>query len=181
MGWLIRISTLGITAVVIALSSVDSWSGDKGEPTAGYHVSVQIEQIDAQHWEATIALENTGPVAALTLPLSYGNGRSPFRVDSATYNGLRTEYFALKTFRVDSTRQSVLIGLISDLGGNYPPLEPGSGAIALLHLSSRKMAQVAPRLDTTFIAPHNILQLVSPDVRAIRPKFTPAHANHDLK
>lgn len=174
-GVIVTVTCVFVCAATACLAQTTRTTDD------GYRVRMLIEQIDSLHWEAVVELENAGPIAALTLPLSYGNGRSPFRVDSATYRGLRTEYFALKTFRIDSTKQSVLIGLISDLGGNYPPLEPGSGAIALLHLSTRKMATQVPRLDTTFIAPHNTLQLVSPDVRAIRPQFVPAHAGHELK
>lgn len=140
---------------------------------SGYRITIFVDRVDSLHWEASIDLTNIGVIAAMTLPFRWGDGRSPFRLDSADYRGLRTEYFALKTFRVDSTRQSVLIGMISDLGGNYPPLEPGSGTIARLHFSSNRPTRELPSLDTAFIAPHNILQLVSPDVRAIRPDFQP--------
>ncbi len=138
---------------------------------AEYRVDVQFERIDSLHVEFVVDLVNPGPIAALTLPLRWGNGRSVYRLDSADYRGLRTEYFALKTFRVDSTRQNVLIGLISDLGGNYPPLEAGAGGIARLHFSSKRPTSTQLSLDTTFIPPHNTLQLVTPDVRAIRPAF----------
>lgn len=140
---------------------------------SGYRITIFVDRVDSLHWEASIDLSNIGLIAAMTLPFRWGDGRSPFRLDSADYRGLRTEYFALKTFRVDSTRQSVLIGMISDLGGNYPPLEPGSGTIARLHFSTTRPTRELPSLDTAFIAPHNILQLVTPDVRAIRPDFQP--------
>jgi len=139
--------------------------------SADYRLSVQVEQVDSIHWEALVALDNSGPVAALTLPLQWGHGRAPFRIDSADYAGLRTEYFSLKTFRVDSIKQTVLIGMISDLGGNHPPLEPGEGAIARLHFTTRRGDGSPLSLDTTFVPPHNTLQLVTPDVRAIRPRF----------
>jgi len=140
---------------------------------SGYRITIFFDRVDSLHWEASIDLSNIGVIAAMTLPFRWGNGRSQFRLDSADYRGLRTEYFALKTFRVDSTKQNVLIGMISDLGGNFPPLEPGSGTIARLHFSSKKPTTEPPLLDTAFIAPHNILQLVTPDVRAIRPDFQP--------
>ena len=143
----------------------------KAPSSEGYRVWVEMERVDSLHWEATVGLENAGPIVAMTLPFKWGSGRSPYNLDSANYAGLRTEYFALKTFRVDSTKQSVLIGLIADLGGNSPPLEPGSGTITRLYFTSRRASSPVPILDTTFVLPHNTLQLVTPDVRAIKPKF----------
>lgn len=142
---------------------------------AGYRVSIEVERLDSRHWEALVDLANAGPIAALTLPLKWGNGHSPFRVDSANYADLRTEYFALKTFRVDSTRQAILIGLIADLGGDSPPLEPGRGTIARLFFSSPSPTTQALTLDTTFVPPFNTLQLVTPDVRAVNPQFERAN------
>lgn len=167
-----------IIAIVSAIVSAISLQQGHAEPKGNYRVTIETEQIDSAHWEADVALENSGPIAALTLPLRWGNGRSGFRIDSADYSGLRTEYFALKTFRVDSVKQTVLIGLISDLGGDHPPLEPGEGTIARLYFSNRGAKSSTLTIDTTFILPHNTLQLVSPDVRAIRPTFEridPAH------
>jgi hypothetical protein len=142
-----------------------------GEKSDAYRVTIHVDRVDSLHLEALVELVNPTAIAALTLPLQWGNGRSAYRLDSADYQGLRTDYFALKTFRIDSTKQTVLIGLISDLGGNYPPLEPGDGGIARLHFSSKRPITTALAIDTTFIPPHNVLQLVTPDVRAIRPTF----------
>ena len=142
-----------------------------GQQSDAYRVTIHIERIDSLHLEALVELVNPTEIAALTLPLQWGNGRSAYRLDSADYDGLRTDYFALKTYRVDSVKQYVLIGLISDLGGNYPPLESGDGGIARLHFSSKRPVATALAIDTTFIPPHNSLQLVTPDVRAIRPAF----------
>lgn len=94
-----------------------------------------------------------------------------YRLDSASYHDLRTEYFALKTFFPDSVAQTVLIGLISDLGTGLPPLAPGDGPIARLHFTALKESSRPLVVDTTFIRPHNILQLVTPDVSSIHPAF----------
>lgn len=141
-------------------------------PETAYVVTVQTDRTDSLHWEVLVSLDNPGPVAALTLPLRWGEGPPLYRIDSANYWGLRTEYFALKTFRVDSTRQTVLVGLISDLGGTRPPLAPGEGAIARLFFTAQtRQVSYALLPDTTFIRPHNTLQLVTPDIRAINPRF----------
>lgn len=170
----LRTSKLLVSACIVVLA-VAACARAERLPTehSGYRISIFVDRVDSLHWEATIDLANIGVIAAMTLPMRWGDGRSPFRLDSADYRGLRTEYFALKTLRVDSTKQSVLLGMISDMGGNYPPLESGSGSIARLYFSTRLPVTTPPVLDTTFIAPHNTLQLVTPDVRAIRPDFQP--------
>lgn len=161
----------GVCVGLILGTAVSGHSEVNVKVSEAYRVTIHVDRIDSLHIEALVELVNPTSIAALTLPLQWGNGRSVYRLDSADYSDLRTEYFALKTFRVDSTKQTVLIGLISDLGGNYPPLEPGEGGIARLHFSSKRPATTALAIDTTFIAPHNTLQLVTPDVRAIRPTF----------
>ena len=62
-------------------------------------------------------------------------------------------------------------GLISDLGMGLPPLEPGSGPIAILHFTRTAATNRPLQVDSTFIPPHNTLQLVTPDVRAITPEL----------
>ncbi len=166
--------TLGLLlGLTLALCAADPAAAQSPPPAeTSYVVTVQTDRTDSLHWEVLVSLDNPGPVAALTLPLSWGQGRPVYRIDSANYLGLRTEYFALKTFRVDTTMQTVLIGLISDLGGNRPPLAPGSGGIARLFFTARAGQVSYPLLpNTTFIRPHNTLQLVTPDVRAIHPRF----------
>lgn len=132
---------------------------------------VTTEQQDSLHWEATVFLHNTDILVAMTLPLRWGNGQAPFRIDSATYGCTRVAYFALKTYLVDTSDQSVLIGLISDLGRGLPPLEPGRGPIAVLHFTARHQSVERLSIDSTFIPPQNTLQVVTPDVRAVTPNF----------
>ena len=141
-------------------------------------ISIQVRQTGPMNWEAVVHLTNDENIAAVTLPLTWRPGGKAILLDSATYDGLRTGYFALKTFFPDTTAGKVLIGLISDLGTGLPPLEPGRGPIARLHFTAAVEGQV-PRLDTTFIRPHNVLQLVTPDVRAILPVFEVHNAQAD--
>lgn len=133
-------------------------------------ILITVQQTGSMSWEALVYLTNDENIAALTLPLSWRPRGLAMTIDSATYTGLRTGYFALKTFFPDTTTSTVLIGLISDLGTELPPLGPGRGPIARLYFTSATVGQ-APVIDTTFIRPHNVLQLVTPDVRAILPVF----------
>lgn len=160
-------------ACVVFLQSPGAWAQAKGPhvPDSSYRVGIELEQLDATHWDVLVQMVNPGPVAAVTLPFRWGDGRAPYRIDSADYDGMRTEYFALKTYYVDSTKQTILIGLISDMGAGLPPLEAGGGGIARLYFTARRTTDVPLTIDTTFIPPANTLRLVTPDVKAISPLF----------
>jgi hypothetical protein len=134
-------------------------------------ISIDVHASGEGQWIATIVLQNDENIAAMTLPLRWQPHGERFRLDSASYNGLRTEYFALKTFYPDTVEGTILIGLISDLGTGLPPLEPGRGAIARLHFTALGDSVESLAVDTTFIRPHNVLQMVTPDVRSVLPAF----------
>lgn len=166
-----RWAALSLVVVALLGPTRTALSQAKRAGTSSYRVSIEIERVDSLHWEAEVHLANPGPMAAMTLPFHWSGGPHGYRIDSASYKGLRTEYFALKTFLVDSLKQTILIGLIYDLGMGYPPLESGDGPVTRLYFTSRRRGLAALDLDTTFIPPHNTLQLVSPDVRPINPEF----------
>ncbi len=134
-------------------------------------ITVTVEHVTGDYWAAEVRLVNDESVAAITLPFTWRPGMQHFRIDSATYDGLRTSYFALKTFFPDTVKSTILIGLISDLGTGRSPLEPGSGLIARLHFTAKTEVADHLSLDTTFIRPHNVLQLVTPDAGSILPAF----------
>lgn len=139
-------------------------------------ITVHVQHITTGYWTADVRLTNDESVAAITLPFAWHPGVEHFRIDSATYAGLRTSYFALKTYFPDTVKSTILIGLISDLGTGLPPLEPGSGLIARLHFTSETDSGDGLTIDTTFIRPHNVLQLVTPDARSILPAFDTRNA-----
>lgn len=134
-------------------------------------VIVEVRQQSGDQWIALVALQNDENLAAMTLPFAWIPSRGIFRLDSASYTGLRTEYFALKTFYPDTAAGTILIGLISNLGTGRPPLGPGNGPIARLHFTALTANPQPLVVDTAFIRPFNVLQLVTPDVRSILPAF----------
>jgi hypothetical protein len=134
-------------------------------------VKVEVRQMTGSNWVATVSLQNDENLAAMTLPFIWRPQLGHFRLDSASYTGLRTEYFTLKTFYPDTIAGTILIGLISNLGTDRPPLEPGNGPIARLHFTALNEQPLSLTVDTTFIRPFNVLQLVTPDVRSILPAF----------
>ena len=121
---------------------------------------------------ASVSVSNDKELAGLTLPFRYGDGDSPITCDSVSFSDTRVEYFELKTHRVDSVNQVVLLGLIPDFAGQKPPLETGYGEVARIYFTLKR----GPRfqnyfLDTTTIRPFNRLKFVTPDVSGIYPAF----------
>jgi len=134
-------------------------------------IIVEVHQVSSNQWVAIVTLQNDENLAAMTLPFSWRPQEGAFRLDSASYTGLRTEYFSLKTYYPDTTAGTILIGLISNLGTGRPPLGPGNGPIARLHFTALKTGAEPLVVDTAYIRPFNVLQLVTPDVRSILPAF----------
>lgn len=126
---------------------------------------------------ASVSVLNDEELAALTLPLRYGNGKTPIRCDSIKFRETRSEYFSMKTQLVDTVRQTVLIGLIADMSGSKPPLEKGDGEVARLYFSVDKNKKFQDFfMDTTWIKPYNLLKFVTPDVKGIYPAFDNSRA-----
>jgi hypothetical protein len=119
---------------------------------------------------ATVTLFNDEKVAALTVPLRFGDGKTPIYCDSVSFAKTRVDYFQLKSALIDSANQTVLIGLIADLSGKVPALDKGTGEVAHVYFTWKKGAKAeAVTLDTTFIHPSNTLKLVTENVKDIIP------------
>jgi hypothetical protein len=174
---LIKSRSILYVSLILSLSHLAApvTAGEPGRPFDEFGqtdaVRLRVEQVHGSQWIAMVELSNDENIAAMTLPLRWRPRGGFFRLDSASYDGLRTEQFALKTFYPDSVKQTVLIGLISDLGTGLPPLPPGDGPIARLHFTALQVSVKPLDVDTTFIRPHNVLQMVTPDVSSILPVF----------
>ena len=121
---------------------------------------------------ASVSVSNDQGLAGLTLPFRYGDGNSPIKCDSVSFSDTRVEYFELKTQRIDTVEQVILLGLIPDFVGKKPPLERGYGEVARIYFTIKR----GPRfqdylLDTTTIRPYNKLKFVGPEVSGIYPAF----------
>ncbi len=121
---------------------------------------------------ASVSVSNNEELAALTLPFSYGNGDTPITCDSIRFSNTRVEYFELKTQRIDTVEQTILIGLLPDFVGNNPPLKKGDGEVARLYFTLQKGAKFQDYfLDTTVIRPFNRLKFVTSEVKSLHPVF----------
>ncbi|MCK4428001.1 MAG: hypothetical protein KAW16_05925 [candidate division Zixibacteria bacterium] len=121
---------------------------------------------------ASVSISNNEELAAITLPFSYGNGDTPIRCDSIKFDKTRVEYFELKFPRIDTVKQTILLGLLPDLSGRKPPLKKGDGEVARIYFTLKKGAKFQDFfLDTTLIRPFNRLKFVTPEVKGIYPAF----------
>ena len=119
---------------------------------------------------ATVTLFNDEKVAAMTVPLRFGDGKTPIYCDSVSFTKTRVDYFQLKSALIDSANQTVLIGLIADLSGKIPALDKGNGEVARVYFTWKKGAKAKGiTLDTTFIRPSNVLKLVTENIKDIIP------------
>ncbi len=120
----------------------------------------------------SVSVFNDEELAAMTIPFRFGNGTSPIRCDSVRFRRTRTDEFDMKTQLLDTTRQTVLIGLVADMSGNKAPLSKGDGEVARIYFTLPQNTKFQDVLiDTTWVKPYNILKFVTPDVKSIFPVF----------
>ncbi len=132
---------------------------------------ITVEQDKKDHKAmATVTLFNDEKLAAMTIPLRFGDGKTPIYCDSVSFTKTRVDYFQLKSALIDTVNQTVLIGLIADLSGKTPALNPGQGNVAYVYFTLKKDAKMGGvSIDTTFIKPSNSLKLVTETIKDIVP------------
>jgi hypothetical protein len=126
---------------------------------------------------ASVTVFNDQKLAAMTLPLVYGTGKTPIKCDSIRFQNTRCELFDMKTDLKDTVNQTVLLGLVADMSGQKPPLEKGNGEVARLYFSLPSGAKFQDfYIDTSWIKPFNVLKFVTPDAKGIYPAFDNSRA-----
>jgi hypothetical protein len=133
---------------------------------------VVVQDKNSSQALAHVSVSNNVELSGMTLPFRYGNGQSPVRCDSIRFWDTRSQFFEMKTGRIDTVEQTVLIGLIADMSGSKSPLEPGEGDVARIYFTlpqGKKFQDFV--MDTTWIRPFNMLKFVTPQVEGIFPAF----------
>jgi hypothetical protein len=121
---------------------------------------------------ASVSVFNDEELMALTLTFRYGDGNTPIKCDSIKYTKTRVEYFETKTKLIDTTNQTILIGLLPDLFGQNPPLKKGNGEVVRIYFTLKPGTKFQDFfMDTTFIKPFNTLKFVTSQVKGIYPVF----------
>lgn len=174
------------------LSSSLAFAGKKEEQKVTYYVdkfgkpdtcriTVEQEKKD-RHVMATVSLFNDEKLAAMTIPLRFGDGKTPIWCDSISFKKTRVDFFQLKSVLIDSTNQIILIGLIADLSGKVPSLGKGNGDVAYIYFTLKEGAKTGGvTVDTTYIRPSNTLKLVTEDVKDIIPYWDNQKAKINFK
>jgi hypothetical protein len=125
-------------------------------------VYADVQKIDDLNWSVTISYSNDQKVVGLSIPLKLSATDNYMVADSAIYTGGRTEHFAFKGFRPDTSVQCVTMGLIANLGPTNNTLEPGKGRVVTVFVSSIDDKPIETLVvDTTTTNPHNTLMMVA--------------------
>lgn len=112
-------------------------------------------------WTITISYTNDEAVVGLSIPFKMTAGRNLIVADSAIYAGGRVEHFAYPGFRCDTAIQCVTLGMIANLGPTRHRLEPGSGRLVTVYVSSLEDKPIENLIvDTTTTYPNNSLLVI---------------------
>ena len=151
------ICTLAL-AVMLPLSSM-AQTDHFGEMDT---ITAQVAMIDNQHFTITISCFNDENLLGLSVPLKMSAGTNRIVADSAVYTGGRVEHFAYHGFRPDTAAQTVMLGMVANMGPTKNVLRPGHGRLATVFVSSfdkKPIEKVV--IDTTTLKPNNSLMLVA--------------------
>lgn len=125
-------------------------------------VYADIAKIDDYNWTITVSYTNDETVAGLSIPLKMTAGLTRIVADSAVYTGGRVEHFALKAFRPDTSIQSVMLGMVANLGPTNNVLSPGKGRLVTVFVSSIDKKPIEKlAVDTITLYPNNSLMIVA--------------------
>jgi len=169
-----KIAFVTVAVIVYGATLAAAENEPRDEFGQAHRITIEIAPLPAKgQWVAGVLLENDKELAAITVPLKFGEQVGEFQLDSVLFE-TRVSYFALKVSNIHDSIHSVLIGLLADLGDNRPPLEAGSGRVARLYFTQMKNIDGLPIplvIDSTFFPPYNTLELVTASAEAITPIF----------
>lgn len=140
---------------VIGLAQVDNF----GKLDTIY---AELAPIDQFNWSITISMTNDEDIEGLSVPLHLSAGRVKVVADSAVYKGGRMENFTYKGFRPDTAIQCATLGMVANLGPTQIYLNPGSGRLVTIFVSSLDKEPIERlKVDTTTTQPNNSLMAIA--------------------
>ncbi len=149
----------GAVIVLMAPMLVSAQVDYFGKPDTVY---ADIAKIDNSNWTITVSYTNDESVIGLSVPLKMTAGLTRIVADSAVYTGGRVEKFAYKGFRPDTAIQSVMLGMIANIGPTHNMLTPGSGRLVTVYVSSVENKPIEKlAIDTTTLHPNNSLLVIA--------------------
>jgi hypothetical protein len=140
-------------------------------------IYAELDKIDSNIWTISVNYTNDEAVVGLSIPLKYNSGLVKIIADSAVYVGGRAAHFTYRGFRVDTAIQCLTLGMLANIGPTTNRLEPGSGRLVTIYLSSiDDLAINKLVVDTTTTNPNNSLLVMTDAVigtppDTVRPEF----------
>ncbi len=129
-------------------------------------VYAEMEKVSSNSWTITINCTNDESIVGLSVPLRMTAGMTRVVADSAIYTGGRVETFDYKGMRADTAIQCVTLGMIANLGPTHKTLEPGSGRLVTIFVSSLDKKPIEKLdVDTTTTNPNNSLMVIASNVQ----------------
>ena len=121
-------------------------------------VSSDTVCLDARLHKVPLVVKNLDTLKAMTIPLHPEITCPGFVIDSVSFVGTRIENWEEKTVVIGS--DSIVLGLVANLGGGTPPLLPGEGTIVYIYYTidcdtAHTGETCYFSLDTTIIQPEN--------------------------
>ena len=140
--WVVLVLTLLLAAG--AAQAQDQAKETKGGSASALDtVKVMVFPAGSNQLRLDIFVVNSAPVAGMPVPMKVWSKEAKVAFDSVSYQGGRVEYFQLKAENADTANHTVLLGLIADLSGTKPPLEPGRGKAFSLYFTTDKAFKAA--------------------------------------
>ena len=158
------ISIIGLLTMVVALPAMGLAQVDNfGTADTLF---AEVAKVNDLTWSITVSYTNDEWVEALSIPLKIDGGAVPVVGDSAVYTGGRVEDFNFKGFRADTAVQCVTMGMVANMGPTKYVLEPGSGRIVTVFVSSPKGMPIEKlTVDTTTTHPNNSLMVMAKKIQ----------------
>jgi len=149
-----------VTLIIISAFSTAFGQSDKyGKVDTVY---ADLARVDDYHWTVTISITNDEALVGLSIPFRMTAGLNRITADSASYAGGRVEDFTYPGFRCDTAIQCVTLGMIANLGPTHKRLEPGSGRLVTVFISSLEDKVIEKLVvDTTTTHPSNSLMVIT--------------------
>lgn len=150
------------------------------EDPASKYDTVMVSVHDApgtNQFRLDVWVVNVDSVSGMPTPLKVTSDKARIVYDSVVYEDGRVGYFQLKVVNADSLNQTVLFGLIADLSGSKPPLEPGRGKAFSFFCTADKAIKIADvKVDAVVLPPANRLEFnvmddVNRQVISVKPTF----------
>lgn len=158
---------------VVSMAQTDPF----GAPDTIY---ADIAKIDDFHYSITISCFNDENVVGIAVPFKMSAGLNKIVADSAVYTGGRIvkASWAYPGFRPDTAIQCVTLGMIANLGPTENKLEPGSGRLVTVFVSSLEDKKIENlTVDTTTTAPSNYLMMIVDRLQGEPPDTTALEFN----